>query len=51
MKVPATAKAFTAERLSRPDLASLLAPAEYDVKPLFEESKRLRARLAKIDSE
>ncbi len=39
------------ERLSRPDLATLLAPAEDDMKPLVEESKRLRARMAKIDNE
>ncbi|MGB9223201.1 recombinase family protein [Mycobacterium sp.] len=39
------------ERLSRPDLATLLTPAEDDMKPLVEESKRLRARMAKIDNE
>jgi site-specific DNA recombinase len=40
-----------AERLSRPDFATLLAPVGDDMKPVVEESKRLRARLAKIDNE
>jgi hypothetical protein len=40
-----------AERLSRPDFATLLAPVGDDMKPVVEESKALRARLAKIDAE
>ncbi len=40
-----------AERLAEPDLSALLAPVGADTKPDVEESKRLRARLAKIDNE
>lgn len=40
-----------AERLGRPDFATLLAPTTDDIKPVVEESKQLRARLAKIDNE
>lgn len=40
-----------AERLGRPDFATLLAPTGDDMKPVVEESKQLRARLAKIDNE
>jgi site-specific DNA recombinase len=44
-------KDVIAERLSRPDFATLLAPVGDDMKPVVEESKQLRARLAKIDNE
>ncbi len=40
-----------AERLSRKDFATLLAPVGDDMKPVVEQSKQLRARLAKIDNE
>lgn len=40
-----------AERLSRPDLAALLAPDEDDLKPWIARAGRLRARLAGIDGE
>lgn len=40
-----------AERLADPDLSALLAPVGDDMKPVVEQSKQLRARLAKIDNE
>jgi hypothetical protein len=40
-----------AERLADPSLSNLLAPVGDDMKPVVEESKQLRARLAKIDNE
>lgn len=40
-----------AERLADPNLSALLAPVGDDMKPVVEESKQLRARLAKIDNE
>jgi hypothetical protein len=40
-----------AERLADPNLSALLAPVGDDMKPVVEESKELRARLAKIDNE
>jgi site-specific DNA recombinase len=40
-----------AERLADPNLSNLLAPVGDDMKPVVEESKQLRARLAKIDNE
>ncbi|MGO9157845.1 recombinase family protein [Mycobacterium sp.] len=40
-----------AERLSRKDFEKLLAPVGNDMKPVVEQSKQLRARLAKIDNE
>lgn len=40
-----------AERLADPNLSALLAPVGDDMKPVVEESKALRARLAKIDNE
>ncbi len=40
-----------AERLAAPNLSALLAPVGDDMKPVVEESKALRARLAKIDNE
>jgi site-specific DNA recombinase len=40
-----------AERLADPNLSALLAPVGDDMKLVVEESKQLRARLAKIDNE
>jgi site-specific DNA recombinase len=40
-----------ADRLAVPNLSALLAPIGDDMKPVVEESKALRARLAKIDNE
>ncbi len=40
-----------AERLSRDDVADLLAPTERNVKPLLERVESLRARLATIDAD
>jgi DNA invertase Pin-like site-specific DNA recombinase len=40
-----------AQRLSRPDFAQLLAPAEADTAPAVAEAERLRNRLAKIDND
>jgi DNA invertase Pin-like site-specific DNA recombinase len=40
-----------AARLADPNLSALLAPVGDDMKPVVEESKALRARLAKIDNE
>ncbi len=40
-----------AGRLAAPDLGPLLAPPGEDLKPVVANSKRLRARLAKIDAE
>ena len=40
-----------AERLADPNLSALLAPVGDDMKPVVDESKQLRARLAKIDNE
>jgi site-specific DNA recombinase len=40
-----------AERLADPNLSALLAPVGDEMKPVIEESKALRARLAKIDNE
>jgi site-specific DNA recombinase len=44
-------KDVIAERLADPNLSNLLAPVGDDMKPVVEESKQLRARLAKIDNE
>jgi site-specific DNA recombinase len=38
-------------RLQQPDAANLLQPAEDDLAPLLEESKRLRERLAAINAD
>ena len=40
-----------AERLSQPDFEKLLAPVGEDMTPVVEESKKLRARLAKVDED
>jgi site-specific DNA recombinase len=40
-----------AERLADPNLSNLLAPVGDDMKLVVEDSKQLRARLAKIDNE
>jgi DNA invertase Pin-like site-specific DNA recombinase len=39
------------DRLAVPNLSGLLAPVGDDMKPVVEQSKELRARLAKIDNE
>jgi site-specific DNA recombinase len=44
-------RAVIAERLSRPDLADLLAPAPATVAPLVEEVERIRKRLARNDDD
>ncbi|WP_261898323.1 hypothetical protein [Mycobacterium marinum] len=40
-----------AERLAASNLSTLLAPVGDDMKPMVEESKRPRTRLAKVDNE
>ncbi|WP_020109615.1 recombinase family protein [Nocardia sp. 348MFTsu5.1] len=46
--VDAYVREVVAERLRRPDLAALLAPAGVDAAPLLDQMERLRARLATV---